>query len=160
MPKIIITGPESSGKTTLSEQISQYFKVSKNLEYARVYLSKLNRQYNKDDLLHIAKQQLYSENNCKILDTDLITIKIWSEYKYGECHQWIKDQISKQKDEDRIYLLCKPDIKWEKDDLREHPFSRNEIYQLYEEELNTLNHRYEIIDKRNPLGFYKKYMQA
>ena len=156
--KMVITGPECSGKTTLSKKIADHFHVKRNLEYARFYLNKLTGEYKKHDLLHIAKKQLISEIDCKILDTDLITIKIWSEYKYGDCHHWIKDQIVKQQNENRVYLLCKPDIKWEADKLREHPFSRNILYELYEKELNTLHHEYYVVDKNNPIKFYKKYL--
>lgn len=147
MVKIIITGPESSGKTTLCEILANHFKIPFSKEYARKYLNLLNRDYTQKDLIKIAKKQLQSEKNQKILDTDLITIKIWSNYKYGNCDKWILQQIQKQKSKERFYLLCKPDIKWEKDPLREHPKNRMELFQIYKKELENLNYKYYIVEK-------------
>ena len=145
MLKTIITGPESSGKTTLCKDLSKHFKIPFAKEFAREYLDLLNRDYNQDDLLKIAKGQLASEHNIQLLDTDLITIKIWSEYKYGNCENWILEQIEKQKDENRFYLLCKPDLKWEYDPLRENPNDRNEIFEIYKQELQILGHKFLLI---------------
>jgi nicotinamide riboside kinase len=109
----------------------------------------LSRDYNQDDLLKIAKGQLASEHNFQLLDTDLITIKIWSEYKYGNCEKWILDTIEKQKTEKRFYLLCKPDIHWEADPLRENPNNRNGLFELYKKELEDLEYNYLIVKGEN-----------
>ena len=147
--KIIIIGPESSGKTTLCEQLSKYLNLPFSKEYSREYLDALKRDYNFDDLLKIAKEQLKSELNSQLLDTDLITLKIWSEYKYGSCDKWILTQIEKQKSEKRFYLLCKPDIPWKADPLRENPNNREELFELYKEELGNLGHNYFIVEGGN-----------
>ena len=149
MFKIIVTGPESSGKTFLCKALSQHFKIKFSKEYAREYLSSLKRNYTQKDLLKIAKQQLKAEKNKMLLDTDLITIKIWSNYKYGNCNNWILEQIEKQKKEKRFYLLCQPDIKWEEDPLRESPKNRNELFEIYKKELKILDHDYYIIKGKN-----------
>ena len=149
MHKIIITGPESSGKTTLCEALSQHFNIPFSKEYARKYLYSLNRDYNQSDLLKIAKGQLQGEANKQLIDTDLITIKIWSNYKYGHCDNWILEQIKKQTIEKRFYLLCKPDIKWEADPLRENPINRMDLFELYKKELKILRHDYYIIKGNN-----------
>ena len=139
MSKIIVTGPESSGKTTLCKALSQHFQLTFSIEYAREYLDALNIDYNQNDLLKIAKGQLKAEKNTTLLDTDLITIKIWSIYKYGNCDKWILDQIEKQTLEKRFYLLCKPDIAWEKDPLRENAENRIDLFKLYKKELEDLS---------------------
>ena len=150
--KIIITGPESSGKTTLCQQLSTHFKIPFSKEFAREFLSDLDREYTQNDLLEIAKGQLASEQlttsnqQLSIHDTDLITIKIWSEYKYGNCDNWILDQIEKQKSENRFYLLCRADITWEADPLRENPDSRGELFEIYKKELEHLGHNYLIVE--------------
>ena len=158
MLKIIITGPESSGKTTLCKDLAIYFKVPFTEEYAREYLTNLNKKYKQKDLLIIAKQQLKNEqiniqHKIILLDTDLITIKIWSNYKFKRCDKWISKNIQKQTKEDRLYVLCKPDIDWEKDPLRENPNTRKKIFKLYEEELIKLKHNYFIIQGRARLSF-------
>ena len=146
MLKIIVTGPESSGKTTLCKALSKHFNLPFSKEYAREYLEKINKDYNQDALLKIAKEQLKSEQNTQLLDTDLITIKIWSEYKYGSCDKWILTQIEKQKSEKRFYLLCTADIPWKKDVLRESPNNREELFEIYKKVLEDLRHNYFIIE--------------
>lgn len=146
MPKIIVIGPESSGKTTLCKALSKYFYIPFTKEFAREYLDLLSRDYTQDDLLEIAKKQLKSEQNTQLLDTDLITIKIWSKHKYGSCNKWILDEIEKQKSENRFYLLCAPDILWQADAQRENPKNREEIFELYKEELANLGHNYFIVE--------------
>ena len=149
MLKIIVTGPESSGKTTLCKALSKHFKISCSQEYARKYLKKLAQDYTQEDLLKIAHRQLESEKKTTVLDTDLITIKIWSNYKYGNCNKWILEQIQKQRSEKRFYLLCKPDIAWEDDLLRENPSNRMELFQLYKKEIENQNHNYYIVEGKN-----------
>lgn len=146
MAKIIVTGPESCGKTTLSQALSNHFRIPFLKEYAREYLQELGRDYSQEDLITIAKKQLEFEQDIQLLDTDLITIKIWSNYKYSSCDKWIVEQIEKQKSEKRFYLLCKPDIAWKADPLRENPTNRMELFELYKKELENLNHSYYIVE--------------
>lgn len=131
--------------------MSEHFKISFTEEYAREYLNTINREYKEEDLLGIAKGQLKSEQNTQLLDTDLITIKIWSKYKYENCDKWILNQIEKQKSKERFYLLCKPDIPWEADALRENPITRDELFEIYKRELEKLKHDFFIIDGENRL---------
>lgn len=149
MLKIIVTGSESSGKTTLCKALSKHFNLPFSKEFAREYLDVLNRDYNQGDLLKIAKGQLKSEQNTQLLDTDLITLKIWSNYKYGNCNKWILEQIEKQKFEKRFYLLCKSDIPWESDPLRENSNDREELFGIYKKELQYLDHNYFIVEGGN-----------
>lgn len=151
MTKIILTGPECSGKTTLCKKISRHFKIDYNPEKSREYLEKINRDYCKEDLLTISKQQIVSEKKFQILDTDLLTIKIWSEYKYGHCDKWITEKIKWQKKEKRFYLLCKPDIPWVYDMQRENPNEREELFKIYENLLNKIGHEYYTVEGKNRL---------
>jgi len=146
MLKIIITGPESSGKTTLCKALSKHFNISFAKEFARHYINSLERGYTQNDLVSIAKGQLECEFNYDLLDTDLITIKIWSEYKYGSCDKWILTQIEKQKSEKRFYLLCKPDIPWQTDNQRENPNDREALFEIYKQELENLGHTYFVVE--------------
>jgi nicotinamide riboside kinase len=107
-------------------------------EYAREYLLALNRPYEQNDLLEIAKGQIASEdelsnkaNRFFICDTDLHVIKVWSEAKYGSCDKWILEQIAGRKYD--LYLLMDIDIEWQNDPLREHPSpeERKYFYKIY-----------------------------
>ena len=157
MLKVIVTGPESSGKTTLCNALAEHFNIPFTAEFARGFLNKLDGNYTQDDLLTIAKGQLQSEqlttNNSQISlhDTNLITIKIWSEYKYGNCDNWILEQIEKQKKEKQFYLFCKPDIPWEADPLRETPNNRGELFEIYKKELENLGHDYYVVEGKRRL---------
>jgi nicotinamide riboside kinase len=155
MLKIIVTGAESSGKTTLCKQLSTHFKIRFTNEFAREFLNELDKDYTQEDLLEIAKGQLATEQlttsnqQLSLHDTDLITIKIWSEYKYGNCNQWILEQIERQKTEKRFYLLCKADIPWEGDPQRENPNDRVELFEIHKKELDNLGHNYFILEGKN-----------
>lgn len=151
MLKIVITGPESTGKTTLANQLAMYFNTIPVPEFARHYIDGLSRPYEYDDLEQIAKLQIEMENQHSLMsppivfcDTDLITIKIWSEVKYGRCSEWIQETI-KTRNYDQ-YLLCEPDLPWEFDEQREHPERRDELFQLYKKELESLGKSYSIIN--------------
>jgi len=146
MYKIIVTGAESSGKTTLCKNLSEHFKIPFAKEYASEFLNELGGNYKQNDLLEIAKGQLKSELNSQLLDTDLITIKIWSEYKYGNCDKWIIEQIEKQKTEKRFYLLCRPDIPWQEDKQRENPNEREKLFKIHKKELENLGYDYFVVE--------------
>lgn len=163
MNKFVFTGPESSGKTTLAKQIKKLKEGVVISEYAREYLINLERDYTQNDLLVIAKEQFLLQEQAKesqfqniYFDTDLLTIKIWSEYKYGNCDPWILDRISSNKE--FIYILCSPDIDWEPDNLRENPNDRQELFQIYENELRRLKLNYRIVSGslENRLSFLLK----
>ena len=157
MLKVIVTGAESSGKTTLCNALTEHFNIPFIAEFAREFLNKLDGNYTQDNLLVIAKGQLQSEqlttntNQLSLQDTDLITIKIWSEYKYGNCDNWILEQIEKQKKEIRFYLLCKPDIPWEADPLRENPNNRDKLFEIYKKDLENLGHDYYVVEGKRRL---------
>jgi NadR type nicotinamide-nucleotide adenylyltransferase len=138
--KIAITGPESTGKSILAEQLAEHYHTVWVPEYAREYINNLDRLYKQEDILEIAKGQIRSETEiCRqasellICDTELIVIKIWSEVKYGECDQWILNKLDNQKY--NLYLLCDIDIPWSDDPQREHPHMREYLFNLYRQEL-------------------------
>ena len=152
MVKVIVTGPESSGKTTLCNALAEHLNIPFTPEFSREFLNKLDGDYTQDDLSVIAKEQLKNEqlttknNQVSLNDTDLITIKIWSEYKYGNCNNWILEQIEKQKKENRLYLLCKPDIPWKADPLRENRNNRDKLFDIYKKVLENLKHDYYVVE--------------
>jgi len=142
MFKIVITGPESTGKSTLSTQLTNQFKAEMVKEYSRSYLEKLGRPYTKDDLTIIAQGQIAIENkaietNSKLIicDTSLEVIKIWSEYKYKTCNPLILNALNNRLP--NLYLLMTPDLPWKPDPLRENPLNRNELFKLYKKEIET-----------------------
>ena len=147
--KLILIGPESTGKTTLSVHLAKLYNFDLIAEYSREYLSKKNNSYDYEDLKKIAIQQNQIEKNNNsekiIIDTDLLTIKIWSEFKYGSCDSEIEKIISSYDRNNRYYLLLKDDIKWEYDPLRENKNDRSEIFLLFKKLLEKERLNFSII---------------
>jgi len=154
MKKIAIIGPESTGKSTLTQALAQYFDEPYVPEYGRMYLEQNGPKYKQSDLLKIAQGMVREEhreeknvNQFLFCDTDLIMMKVWYEVKYGECHPYILDQL-KQKPYD-YYLLCTPDLPWEPDPLRENPDSRQALFDQYQEELEANSLKYSFISGKD-----------
>lgn len=159
--KLVITGPESTGKSMLGLFLHNATNFPLVPEYAVEYLKNLNRKYLYEDLVKIAKEQVKSETKAGnanagllICDTDLITIKIWSEVRFGKVDDWIlKTLLSRHYDH---YLLCYPDIDWEFAEFRENPYDRDVLFNIYEKELLFYKKPYTIIkgtyDQREKTG--------
>ena len=150
--KIAILGPESSGKTTLAHALAARGSTWCVEEYARIHLEKLERSYVEEDLLDIARAQAGQEDiiaslpvkvPLMVCDTEMITMRIWSEEKFGRCHPWIIEQ-SKYRPYD-LFLLCAPDIPWVADPLRENPHDRDRLFEVYMRMLDALKKPYVII---------------
>jgi NadR type nicotinamide-nucleotide adenylyltransferase len=149
LKKIVVIGPESTGKSTLCGYLADYYNTIWCPEFARQYLLDNGTTYTIDDLITIAKGQLDAAQKHiaalqsqmdqtgivkpLIIDTDMYVMKVWAEYVFGTCPTFILDEINKQ-DFD-LYLLCKPDIPWVKDELREYPDEkpRQELFQIYKD---------------------------
>lgn len=140
--RVAIIGPECTGKSELSKFLAEHFKTEWVPEYARAYIDNLRRPYNQNDLLTIAHGQLRIEdeyardaNTVLFCDTNLYVIKVWSMFKYGNCEKEILDLISTRKYD--LYLLTYVDLPWEEDPLREHPTKREELYNIYLNEMKN-----------------------
>jgi NadR type nicotinamide-nucleotide adenylyltransferase len=157
--KIVIIGPESTGKSTLCEELAAHYHTEWVREYAREYLLTHGTAYSYDDLSTIARGQLALEDagmaalaardagtplaertaavstgdRVLFIDTDLYVMKVWSEYVFGRCEPWIlKEIVARHYDG---YLLCRTDLPWTKDELREYPdlATRERLYHIYKD---------------------------
>lgn len=138
MKKIVVIGPESTGKSTLCEQLARHYKTRWCPEFAREYLKQTGGKYSYADLLNIAQGQLQLEDsmltgatNFYFIDTDMYVMKVWCEVAFEQCHTWILKQIaSRQYD---YFFLCQIDLPWVKDDLREYPDVnfRKKLFKIY-----------------------------
>lgn len=141
LKKIVIIGPESTGKSTLCEALAQHFNTSWCPEFAREYLLSYGTNYTYNDLLTIAKGQLALEeemalqanNGLLFIDTNMYVMKVWCEFVFDKCHPWILEQIVNRRYD--LYLLCNTDLPWVKDELREYPDleTRNKLFHYYKD---------------------------
>ena len=161
--KFVVIGPESTGKSTLCSQLAEYYKTIWVPEYAREYLEKNGTDYSYDDLLTIAKGQINLEEGIRykvsgisdeqsansienrtsnikhrtsdilFIDTDMYVMKVWCEFVFNKCHNWILNRIAERRYDG--YLLCNTDLPWVKDNLREYPDveTRNKLYHFYKD---------------------------
>jgi nicotinamide riboside kinase len=131
-----IVGPESTGKSTLADALSKQYQVNFVHEIAREYLNQLGSPYQEEDLKKIAEIQLKEEikyrnsnQHLVICDTTLLVIKVWSEYKYHRCDEWILE--AEEKNSYDLMLLTDIDLPWVDDPMREHPTERKELFSIY-----------------------------
>lgn len=140
LKKVVLVGPECTGKSTLASLLATYYKTVWVPEYARHYIDRLERPYEEKDLPIIAKGQLEQEDqllqeakSVLICDTDLTVIKIWSEHKYGACNKEVlKEYYARNYD---LYLLTDIDVPWNDDPQRENPELRQYFYDAYKTDL-------------------------
>ena len=150
--KIVVLGPESTGKSSLCAALAAHYQTIWTPEYARQFLSEQGTKYTYADLLTIAKGQIKNEDrsiellehknednqgqattNKLILDTDMYVMKVWCEYVFNNCHHYILEQINQRSYD--LYLLCDIDLPWAADEMREYPDAapRLELFTLYKE---------------------------
>ncbi len=158
--KIVVIGPESTGKSTLCKSLAEHYNTSWVPEYAREYLLKKGTSYTYKNLLTIAKGQIDLENsaltalstnsnqesvsrplkqndgfgfrgNKLFIDTDMYVMKVWCEFVFNNCYTWILNRIAERKYDG--YLLCDVDLEWIPDALREYPEekTRQKLFHYY-----------------------------
>ena len=161
--KVVIFGPESSGKTTLSKHLSRHYNTVWVAEYARAYLqNKWNNERKtceNSDLIPIAIGQMKLENKLAkkadkvlICDTDLLETKVYSEEYYGGATDPLLEKAAIKNSYD-LYLLTYIDTPWEADDLRDRPEQRLEMFKAFENALKKYDRPYIILkgDKKTRL---------
>ena len=158
--KIVVIGPESTGKSSLCKALAEHYKTIWVKEFAREYLERNGKDYVFEDLYKIALGQLKEIENAVVkveiqqqenlqnllfIDTDLYVIKIWSEFVFNKCDNSILTEITKQQYD--LYLLCDVDLPWVKDNLREYPDLRvrQKLFHYYKEEMTAQKTPWKII---------------
>lgn len=150
--KVVLFGPESTGKTSLSKQLARHYNTVWTPEFAREYLQKKWNNERKtceaDDLIPIAIGQMKLENKLAkkadkvlICDTDLLETKVYSQEFYGD---FVDEELNAAASENQydLYLLTYIDTPWEEDDLRDRPEQRLEMFNAFEKALKDHNRTY------------------
>lgn len=169
--KIAVVGPESTGKSTLSKQLAEYYDTVWVPEYAREYCEKLTAPCTWQDEINMFKGQLALEerllpkaNKILICDTTFITVKIWSEYTFGKSPQEVLDELPRRTYD--FYLLMDIDLPWVEDPLRDFPHQRAYFMNIWRKELDSLQANYVTISGsnetrfKNAVRYINQYLQA
>jgi NadR type nicotinamide-nucleotide adenylyltransferase len=151
--KVVVTGSECTGKTTLVQALAARFETAFSTEGARNYLNEVQRPLSFADVEPIARRQMSLEGealeqagNLAILDTDLVSTMIYSRHYYGGCKTWITEMaVSRMAD---LYLVCDIDVPWTEDGLQRdqgEPGQRLQLHQTFISELDRIHAPYEIL---------------
>lgn len=155
MKKIVITGPECSGKSELTKALAEHYHMPWVPEYARTYLPRLPRSYEASDLIAIAmgqegavyeRESQFPNASLLFVDTWTIVLQIWYRYRFGAPPAFFEEMSARHTIDH--YLLCSPDLPWTDDPLRENPNDRDALFEQYREFLTQSKAPYTIISGR------------
>lgn len=152
MIKIAVTGPESTGKSSICEAYGKKYKATIVPEFARLWLeSKPNYRYTFEDVEWMAQEQfrlqseaLQSEAQLVLFDTDLLVCRVWMEVVFGHCPKWIAEESERNAFD--FTFLMDIDLAWKDDPLREHPHLREELFFRYHNLLENSGRPFGIVN--------------
>jgi len=149
--KIAIVGPESTGKSTITQQLAKHYQTLWVAEYARYYCEALTGPCTMQDEINMYHGQVALEESILAMaekdfifcDTTFVTVKIWSDEMLGSTPQIVLDNLSKRTYD--LYLLMDIDLPWQEDPLRDFPHMREHFMQVWHQELKNLNANYIVV---------------
>jgi len=146
MKRIVVTGSECTGKTTLAEALAAYYGTLWVPEYARRFVAEKHGPVEAADVDAIARGQIALEEEMTaavvmrpdhgllIQDTDLLSTIVYSRHYYGACPEWIETEFRRRRAD--LYLLAGSDVPWMPDgDQRDRGDRRGEIQALFSQAL-------------------------
>lgn len=144
MKHVVITGAESTGKTTLTQALSGYYGEPWSGEFVRDYVAKIQRPLTKDDLTAIAEGQFKIENlgqkkaqRCSFHDTNILSSILYAKHYFDTEIEWVNDAFLRRHYD--LYLLCMPDVPWVADEgQRDSVEARDTLHKKFKESLDTL----------------------
>lgn len=168
--RIVLYGPESTGKTTLSKQLATYYNTRWVPEYMRIFLENKTLIPGEEivayeDLYPIAEGQMQTENNVLDLadtilfcDTNLLELQVYAEYYFGKCPEQISEYVDQNKYD--LYILTYIDTPWVSDGMRDRPEDREKMFARFEQKLIDNNLPYIVVkgDEKQRLGFATSYI--
>lgn len=142
-PRIVLTGPESSGKTTLARTLAWELGAPWTPDAARVFAESHDAPLSATTVEPIAQLCMSLEDDvCRIApalivrDTDLVSTVVYARHYYGDCPEWIVQEARVRRGD--LYLLCFPDLPWEEDGVRDRPHDRAQMFEAFADTITEL----------------------
>jgi NadR type nicotinamide-nucleotide adenylyltransferase len=150
LTRVVVTGSESTGKTTLARDLAMHFSVQWVAEQARSYAERVSRELNADDVAPIASEQITAEDAATteaarrgdrwlFLDTDLLSTVVYARHYYGSCPAWIEAEARARLAD--LYLVADVDLDWQPDEVRDRPQARDQLHAEFRAALLEFNAR-------------------
>jgi len=141
MNRVVVTGSECTGKTTLAKALAEHYGTAWVPEYARQFVLEKGAEPDHTDVDAIARGQIDLEDTVAagvsdllIQDTDLLSTAVYSRHYYGDCPIWIEEAVSQRAPD--LYLLAGIDVPWVSDgDQRDRGDRREEMQDLFRQAL-------------------------
>lgn len=150
MKKIVVTGPECSGKSSLSSQLASRINGVLVPEVARCILTLTKNDYHYEDLISIARYQIWLEQAAlacdkewMVCDTSMLVLKVWANYRFKQVPDFVNENFLRM--EVFTWLLCRPLPQWEDDGLRVNKQDREHLFHLYQTELEQTGKPYLVV---------------
>ncbi|MGQ0646585.1 MAG: AAA family ATPase [Gemmatimonadaceae bacterium] len=144
MHRIVVTGSECTGKTTLARELARFLRTDWLPEWSREYAETRGAVLTLEDVEHIARGHIAREDATLgggrgplVLDTDLVSTTVYSEFYYGSCAPWIREEARLRKAD--LYLLTAIDLPWAPDGVRDRPGERSELHNRFVRRLRELD---------------------
>jgi NadR type nicotinamide-nucleotide adenylyltransferase len=145
--KLVVTGSECTGKTTLARELARWLGAPCSEEYARLYVGDKRTPLDAGDVEPIARGQIAAEDAAiaragavVVLDTDLVSTVVYSRHYYGACPAWVEEAARARLG--NLYLLLHPDVPWVADGLfRDRPHLREQVHEEFLAALEAMGAR-------------------
>jgi NadR type nicotinamide-nucleotide adenylyltransferase len=162
--KIVLYGSESTGKTFLAKSLAQHFQSIWIPEFARSYYEIRNsetelklennqiseyKDISQTTIGQIILEDSMNSSNQKyiFLDTNILSLIVYSKHYFGKVPSWLEKKMEERHYD--LYLLTNLDIEWKADSLRDRPFEREKMHELFENELIKRNLNYYEVKGKN-----------
>jgi NadR type nicotinamide-nucleotide adenylyltransferase len=136
VPRVVVTGSECTGKTTLARDLAAHYDTVWVPEYIRGYLDAKGAPLVHADVERVARGQIEAESAARtrargllVQDTDVLSTVVYSRHYYGDCPGWVEEALLGAVPD--LYLLLHPDVPWVPDPQRDRGHRREEMHALF-----------------------------